>query len=67
MKEPTFWGEVSFTVHLDDDGAIELVLDGREYTFNCALSPLSAFRLGQALVRQARQHGLPEGLVDPFV
>lgn len=67
QKVQTHWGEVSLKVAPDDDGSVVLMLDGREYTFETSLDPLLAFRLGQALVRVARQIGLPIDLTDPMV
>ena len=63
----TQWGEVSMTVRPDDAGTIELMLDGAEYTFRANLNSLLAFRLGQALIKVARQLGLPDGMVDTEV
>jgi hypothetical protein len=63
----TRWFEVEFKIAPDDYGQISLMLDGHEYTFNAALEAVTAFRLGQALVRMARMVGLPNDLVDPEV
>jgi len=62
---PTAWGEVSFKVQPDDNGSIHLMLDGQEYTFECRVLPITALRLGQALVQMARIAGLPPDTVDP--
>ena len=67
MKVNTHWGEVSLRVAPDDAGSIVLMLDGSEYTFETRLDALLSFRLGQALVRVARQLGLPKDLEDPLV
>lgn len=60
-------GEVSLVIAPDDDGEIKVMLVGCEYTFESRLNALTAFRLGQALVRLSRKLGLPDGLDDPFV
>ena len=66
-KENTRWGWVEWKVEPDNDGEIVLGLDGADYTMECCLDPLVAFRLGQALVRTARQSGKLRDLSDPDV
>lgn len=61
------WGEVQFKVAPDGTTGIHLMLDGQEYTTECVLNPLTAFSLGQALVRVARMAGLPPDIDDAAV
>ena len=65
--QPTRWFEVQFKVAPDDNGRIALMLDGQEYTMDVALDIITAFRLGQALVRLVRQIGMPAGMHDTEV
>jgi hypothetical protein len=65
--EHTHWGTVSIVSEPDGGNYIVLMLDGREYTFESHLAPLMAFRIGQDLVRAARNIGLPGGIVDAEV
>lgn len=48
----------------EGDAHIACLLDGHDWTLDTRINVITAFRLGQELIRAAKTIGLPAGTVD---